>query len=193
MLTGSLIDPCLANFLVHPRTTWPGAVLPMVGWALLHQFAIKTTSHRHTHWPIWSEQLIPQLRFRSQMTLGWIKWTVNTNKDRIYNELLEIVRDQGKFAEPKTGSVYISNRLDWFLNFFSVYVCMFVCTHVYTGVCVWASMLRSEDNPGITPQGLPLAWVSQRRVVWMTSKPQRSAWLYLSIAWITSMCHHVQL
>lgn len=39
----------LARFLMYPRTTFLGIVLPTVHWALPHQSSIKTASHRHDH------------------------------------------------------------------------------------------------------------------------------------------------
>lgn len=54
LLTGWLTALCSANFLIEPRTTCLGMVVPTVGWALLYLSSIKTISHGHGHRPIWS-------------------------------------------------------------------------------------------------------------------------------------------
>lgn len=51
---GWLIHRRIASFLIQPRTTCLGLVLPAVGWALPHQLASKIISHRHVHKPLWS-------------------------------------------------------------------------------------------------------------------------------------------
>ena len=43
---------CLASFLIQPRSTSLGTALPTVGWALLHQLAIKKMPQRPAHRPI---------------------------------------------------------------------------------------------------------------------------------------------
>lgn len=40
-MVGLLLLACLATFPLEPRIICPGTALPMVGWALLHQLAVK--------------------------------------------------------------------------------------------------------------------------------------------------------
>lgn len=42
-MIGLLLLACSATFLLEPRITCPGTALPTVGWALLHQIAVKKT------------------------------------------------------------------------------------------------------------------------------------------------------
>lgn len=65
------------------------------------------------------------------MTLGCVRLTVKASKDISYNELLDIVRDQGKFAEPETVV---------FLLAADQVFCLFSCVCLFAFVCIWVSL-----------------------------------------------------
>lgn len=43
----------LTSFLIASRTTCPGMVLPVVGWALSYQLLIKKMPHKHASRQVW--------------------------------------------------------------------------------------------------------------------------------------------
>lgn len=63
------------------RTTCLEVVLPTMGWALLHQLSVKTMSHSHAHYPIWSRRFVCFFFFSfEKKTLICVELTIKTNQ-----------------------------------------------------------------------------------------------------------------